>query len=417
MKSIRITSTPQKLNGTVVLPSSKSISNRALVIRALTEIPFAIQNLSDADDTTLLESLFESKEKEIYVRNAGTVARFLLAYFASRPCDVILSGSERMNERPIGELVEALKVLAADIEYLNQDHHLPVHIHGKSLNGGSISISSETSSQFISALLLIAPSLSEGLTLKLQGEVVSEPYIGLTLKTMSHFGIKYRKQQNQISIPPQKYIPKSFFVESDWSSASYFYSIAALLPGTEFQFAHLFDDSWQGDSILKDIMQEFGIKTSFDDKNCIIKSSGVKIKHFNYDFINHPDLIPTFVCLCCALQIPFTISGTRTLKHKESDRGEVLKTELAKLGYSIEFEDNIMLYNGEKNTSKKGTIILNTHLDHRMAMSFAILAAKNPDICIENPEVVDKSYPGFWKELKNIGIEIVIDEMTEQIIK
>ena len=410
MKSIKITSTPRVLNGIVILPSSKSISNRTLVIRALTETSFLIQNLSEADDTILLESLFESKEKEIYVRNAGTVARFLLAYYASRPSDVILSGSERMNERPVGELVEAFKTLGANIEYLNQIDHLPVHIQGQTLNGGSISISAETSSQFISALLLVAPTLSEGLTLNLQGEAVSEPYIELTLKTISYFGIKYHKQENQISIPPQKYISKSFFVESDWSSASYFFALSALFPGTELQFDNLYYDSWQGDNILKEIMKLFGVETSFVENKCIIKSTEVGVKHFTYNFINHPDLIPTFVCLCCALQIPFTISGTRTLKHKESDRSEVLKTELAKLGYYIDCKQNVMAYNGTLSPLINEKIFLNTHLDHRMAMSFAILASKNPDICIENPGVVDKSFPGFWKELEKLGFELTTKE-------
>ena len=409
MKSIRIATTLQKLNGIVILPSSKSISNRVLVIRALTENPFVIQNLSDADDTILLESLFESSEKEIYVRNAGTVARFLLAYYASRKSDVILSGSERMNERPIGELVEALKTLGGDIEYLNHENHLPVHIYGQILAGGPVSISAETSSQFISALLLIAPILSEGLTINMKGGIVSEPYIELTLKIMSHFGIKYVKEKNQISVPPQKYLSKSIFVESDWSSASYFFAFAALFPGTELQFDNLYNDSWQGDSILKDIMKDFGIETSFVGTKCTIKSKQDKIEYFRYDFINYPDLIPTFVCLCCALQLPFTISGTRTLKHKESDRAEVLKTELGKLGYTIECKENTMVYDGSLTVLGNGEVMLNTHLDHRMAMSFAILAAKNPDICIENTGVVEKSFPGFWKELTQIGFEIAIE--------
>ena len=403
MNNLSIIKSPLKLTGAIHLPASKSISNRTLVIRALSETPFLIQNLSEADDTVLLDSLFQSKGKEIYVRNAGTVARFILAYYASRSSEVILSGSERMNERPIRELVEALKTLGADIEYLNHKNHLPVHIHGQSLNGGSIPISAATSSQFISALLLIAPTLTEGLSLNMQGEMVSEPYIELTLRMMSYFGIKYLKHENLISIPPQKYIPKSFFVESDWSSASYYFALAALYPGSEIEFDHLLVESWQGDSILKNIMKDFGVETLFDDNKCIIKSKKVDLKYFSYDFINYPDLIPTFVCLCCALEVPFTISGIRTLKHKESNRAEVLKSELAKLGYSIECKENTMVYNGEVILPGNGEIILNTHLDHRIAMSFALLASKNPDICIENPEVVDKSFPGFWDELAHMG--------------
>jgi 3-phosphoshikimate 1-carboxyvinyltransferase len=400
MDKIKIEYSPEKLSGNILLPASKSISNRALIIRALCDSPFYIQHLSGADDTELLHSLFQSTDKELFVKNAGTVARFLLAYYACRNCDMILKGSDRMNERPIGELVSALKELGADIEYLEKENHLPVHIHGKIMEGGEVSIPADISSQFISALLMIGPVLKKGITINLEGEIVSEPYIDLTLQMMSNFGIHYIKKANQITVAPQKYQPKTFLVESDWSSASYFYALAALFPGSELKFDTLWENSWQGDSILKFIMEFFGVESIFEEQHCTIKSSKTKIQHFSYDFINHPDLVPTFVCLCCALEVPFTISGTKTLKYKESNRAEVLKIELSKLGYLIDLEENEMRYNGTRTDFSSGEIILDTHDDHRMAMSFAILATKNKNIIIKNPGCVEKSFPGFWDELK-----------------
>jgi len=406
MQYLRIINSPKILNGKVQLPASKSISNRALIIRALCDTPFIIQNLSDADDTKLLNSLFQSAEKELYVKNAGTAARFLLAYYASKKgSDIILTGSDRMKERPVDELVDALKQLGARIEYMDNDGFLPVHILGKNLAGGKIEISAETSSQFISALLFIAPTLLEGLTIELTGKVVSRPYIQLTLEMLAYFGIKVEWVANVISIPPQTYFPRAFFVESDWSSASYFLALAVLYPGSELEFDNLFENSWQGDSVLNDIMKQFGIQIDIEEKRCFIKSTPSQLAHFQYDFIDYPDLIPTFVCLCCARQIPFHISGSRTLKHKESDRAEVLKAELAKLGYILQLDENTITFDGTQQNFESKVIHLNTYHDHRMAMSFAILACQNSNIHIEDPEVVEKSFPGFWDEVKSIGLE------------
>jgi 3-phosphoshikimate 1-carboxyvinyltransferase len=403
---LRITNAPKVISSKVQLPSSKSISNRALIIQALCKQPFIIQNLSDADDTALMQSLFQSREKELYVKNAGTVARFLLAFLATQPgCDIILKGSDRMNERPINELVNALKNIGAEVEYREREGFLPVHIRGKALKGGHVTVSASTSSQFISALLLIGPMLKEGLTLELEGEIVSKPYINLTLQLMAYFGIKYQQQSNVISIPSQEYTPRIFFVESDWSSASYFYALVALYPGSTIEFDNLFSDSWQGDSLIKELMAQFGHETSFIENKCIVNSFSSQINHFQFDFIDYPDLIPTFVCLCCAKQIPFQISGTKTLKYKESDRAEVLKTELEKLGYSLHLSENAISFDGIQNQTDTKEIKLNTHHDHRMAMSFSILASQNGNILIENPEVTEKSFPGFWSEINRLGFE------------
>jgi len=413
MNYLRFSQIPDIIKGWVNLPASKSISNRALIIRALCERPFIIQNLSDADDTVLLNSLFQSGEKELYVKNAGTVARFLLAYYAAQNgTDIILTGSDRMKGRPFKPLVDALFEIGADIEYLEEEGNLPVHIKGRTLNGGHVKILADTSSQFISAMLLIGPTLKEGLNLELTGEIVSLPYIHLTLKMMAHFGIKYRMVSKIITIPHQQYIPTTFFVESDWSSASYFFAIAALFPGSEMVFANFFEDSWQGDSMIKSIFGAFGLDVIFNDKGVLVKSNPIKINPFEYNFIDYPDLIPTFVCLCCAMNIPFSISGSRTLKHKESDRAEVLKNELNKLGYSLKLEENTIHFDGTQNTIENDKVYLNTCSDHRMAMSFAILATQNQNILIGNPEVVEKSFPGFWKEMENVGFknEIILKE-------
>jgi 3-phosphoshikimate 1-carboxyvinyltransferase len=412
MKNTRFKDVPVKISGKVMLPASKSISNRVLIIRALCAMPFMIRNLSDADDTMLLQSLFQSGEKELYVKNAGTVARFLLAYYASRESDVILKGSERMNDRPVGDLVAALKTMGAQIEYLEKEDHLPVHIYGKTLKGGHIEIPADVSSQFISALLLIAPTLAEGLTIVLKGQIVSKPYIDLTLKLMAGFGIYYQFNENRISVPPQAYRPETFFVESDWSSASYFFAIAALFPGSELEFDHLFEKSWQGDSIITELIQKFGCAVTYAEKACRIVSNKTPDAHFKFDFINYPDLVPTFVCLCCAMQISFDITGTKTLQFKESNRAEVLRTELQKAGYILKVAENRMTYDGSKSDIPEGDIIFDPWNDHRMAMSFAILAAKNRNIVIQNPEVVEKSFPGFWDELSKSGLGINTENLN-----
>lgn len=411
MKAIQISQIPAKINTGITIPASKSISNRVLVIRALCDAPFTIQNISKADDTVLMDSLFKSTQNELFVKNAGTVARFLLPYFASRPSDVILKGDDRMNERPIGDLVKALDELGADIEYLDKQGHLPVHIHGRRITGGQVSISADQSSQFISALLLIAPTLKEGLTIQVSDDPVSEPYINMTLETMHYFGIQFEKQAHRIAVPFQKYNPRPFFVESDWSSASYFLALAALFPGSKLVIPDLFETSVQGDQVILQLIREFGVVVSFQENECRIESSASYPSHFSFDFLNYPDLVPTLVCLCCALQVPFSISGTRTLKHKESNRADVLQSELKKLGYFIDVEENTMTFEGNKSDIKSAKITLHTHADHRMAMAFALLASKNPDICIENPDVVDKSFPDFWEQLFQLGFSLNLSDI------
>ena len=406
MKWLRIIKFPEKLNGFVRLPASKSISNRSLIIQALCAENFTIHNLSLADDTMLLKAILETDEQELYIKNAGTAMRFLTAYFSQKPGDIYLSGSARMHERPISPLVDALRKLGAQIEYTERENYPPLHITGTKLLGAEIHLSASQSSQFVSALLLIAPSLSSPLKLVLEGEIVSAPYLDLTLKMLSYFGIKYLREENSIYIEPQKYLSKPFRVENDWSSASYWYALTAVLQDSKIDFHNLFEESYQGDSVLQKFMQRFGIETHFGSTVCTISnhSNSEKQAIFEADFIDYPDLIPTFVTLCCAKKIPFNITGTKTLKYKESDRAEVLKTELAKLGFEIELTENSLScrsYN--QSIFPQNDIWLKTYDDHRMAMSWSILAAQYSNIWIENPDCVEKSYPDFWSVMQEKG--------------
>lgn len=406
MKWLRIVKAPEKLSGFVRLPASKSISNRALIIQALCTEKFPIHNLCLADDTLLLKAILESAEQELYIKNAGTAMRFLTAYFAQKSGDFYLSGSQRMHERPISPLVDALQKLGAEIEYTERENYPPLHITGTKLSGGEIHLLASQSSQFASALLLIAPTLSSPLKLVLEGEIVSAPYLDITLKMLSYFGIKYLREGNSISIDPQKYLSKTFQVENDWSSASYWYALAAVLQDSKIDFHNLFKDSYQGDSVLLKFMRHFGIETEFGSTVCTISnlSNSVNQSIFEADFIDYPDLIPTFVTLCCAKQIPFNITGTKTLKYKESNRAEVLKTELAKLGFEIEMTENSLSCNSyNQSIFPQDDIWMKTYDDHRMAMSWSILAAQYPNIWIENPDCVEKSYPDFWSVMKEKG--------------
>ena len=401
MQYVRITLAPDKLNGEVRLPASKSISNRALIIQALCEQEFPLINVSTADDTQLLRRALASDEKVMYIKNAGTAMRFLTAYFAATEGDVVLRGSERMHERPIKPLVDALVSLGADIEYLEKPGYPPLLILGKELSGGSVKVDPSTSSQFITALLLIAPVLKGGLTIEVTGEIVSGPYLEMTLNMMNYFGVEYSRERNTIHVPQQKYKPKTLFIESDWSSASYIFGLAALFPGSELSFNNLYNESWQGDLKLSGWMAQFGIHITFEQKNCTIRSDGSYSDYFKAGMLDNPDLIPAFVTLCCVANVPFEISGIETLQYKESDRAEVLVNELGKL-YNIRRDGNTLSGKGISGSAAQSVKLL-SYDDHRMAMSWALAASKFGNVSIENPGAVEKSFPQFWKELERLG--------------
>ena len=349
------------------------------------------------------------------MRNAGTAMRFLTAYFAGREGEVFIQGDERMHQRPIKELVEALTHLGADIEYRGEIGFPPLRIRGKKLKGGRITIPANVSSQFISAMLMLAPTLSAGLIIEMKGNIVSEPYIQLTLSMLSYFGITYEKDDRLIAIPPQRYWVHDLFVESDWSAASYFWALASLFPGSELHFSHLLEDSWQGDSRLKELMQPFGIGYHFNKYGCSIYSSSIKHRSFQHDFKGQPDLIPTFVTLACTVGIPFNINGTEVLKWKESDRSAVLVTELQKLGYRIHPTEDGVEWNLEKDTTTdfSDEISLGSYNDHRMAMSWTLAAARNSKVWIEDPACTEKSFPGFWHEIQHLGFKTEVLDKQE----
>ncbi len=398
----------KNLKGTIKLTASKSESNRALIIRALSGSNFNINNLAKADDTKTLEKLLNSPEHILDVGPAGTTMRFLTAYFAAlENSDKIITGSHRMLERPIGILAEALINLGAEINYLENKGYPPLHIKGKKLSGWEITIDGSVSSQYITALVLISPQLLNGLKLHLQGKVASKPYIMMTLKMLEYFGIKSEWSGNTISIPPQPYIGREYTIEGDWSSASYFYCIAAFA-GREVDLTikGLKNESLQGDSAIAWIMADFGIRTEYGDNEIHLAKDGNITKEFHYDFSNCPDIAQTVAVTCAGLEVNAALSGLESLKIKETDRVQALINEIKKSGTNIqEINHNTLeIFHGNP---VKEPIKIQTYKDHRMAMAFAPLAMLRESIIIDEPEVVSKSYPDFWDDLASLGFEIV----------
>ncbi len=338
MQKIQITHPSRKLQGEITLPGSKSIANRSLIIRALCGEDFEIENLSSAKDTQNLIELLASKEEILDAGPAGTTFRFMTAYLSLQEGTRILTGSERMKQRPIGVLVEALKGLGADIEYLENEGYPPLKIHSpKSLGQVSeISMAADISSQYISALLMIAPTLPKGLQINFQGEPVSLPYIRMTLRMMEYFGIKYQEGKTSIRVFPGRYKARPFKVEADWSAASYYFSLAALANEADVQVNGLFEESHQGDSVMAEIGKSFGLQTAFNTKGIRITKQKTEIdSHFSWDFTECPDIAQTVAVICGGLGISAEFSGLKTLRIKETDRISALRIELAKVGVQV----------------------------------------------------------------------------------
>lgn len=398
--------TPDAIDSSIQLPASKSISNRALILNALSMSSFNIENLSDCDDTNVMVEAFRSGSSLIDVKAAGTSMRFLTAFLSITPGEWIITGTERMKERPIHILVDALSSLGARIEYLGKIGFPPLKIKGTALDGGEIYLSGDVSSQFISALLMIAPTMSKGLTIHLEGEIISIPYIKLTLGMMAQFGVKTHWEDRTIRIHPEDYKPTHYIVESDWSAASYWYEIAALMDDAHLELKGLFKNSMQGDSKVAELFLDLGIATEFGDNSVILKKTDRKTKKLFHNFVNEPDLAQTFVVTCCMMGIPFMFTGLQSLKIKETDRIEALKAEMKKLGYVIyDSEDSILEWNGER-CEPDANPVIKTYEDHRMAMAFAPAAIKTDYINIAEPKVVTKSYPIYWKDLKSVGFDV-----------
>lgn len=402
------------VSGKIELPGSKSISNRVLIIKALSGINFSILNLSDSDDTNHLKDALENYNHSsiIDVGHAGTDMRFLTAFLSLKNGDYQLTGSERLQQRPIKDLVDVLRILGADITYKKNDGFPPLQIKGKQLQGGSVEISGKVSSQFISALLLVAPYFTDGLEITIISELVSKPYVSMTIEIMREFGATVEWHENKIKVSPvpYSYSKANYIVESDWSAASYYYSIVALSKvGTQLTIQNLFKKSLQADSACADIYENFGVTTTFLDNEIIILKSGDANKSkLKLDFIQCPDITQTVVCTCVGLQIPFQFIGLQTLKVKETDRILALRNEIKKLGIEIIVSDKTIDFEVTSPIVSDKIISIATYNDHRMAMSFAPLSLLIETIIIEDAKVVSKSYPLFWEHLKQIGINQIL---------
>ena len=397
------------IKATVNLPSSKSISNRALIINALSYRPYPLLNLSDSDDTKVLEAALNSNNNKFDIGHAGTAMRFLTAYLAKIVGEWEVTGSERMQQRPISILVDALKSLGAQIEYTKNEGFPPLKIFGSHLTGKTIELDGSVSSQYISALLLIAPTIENGLTIKLKGEITSRSYIELTLKLMAKFGIEYHWEGNEITVHEQNYFARDFTVESDWSGASYWYEILSLCDSGEILLKNLQLESLQGDANIAGWFTQFGvISTQKTDGVMLTKNENISSEKLVHDFIENPDVAQTLACLCVACKIPFHFSGLKTLKIKETDRITALQNELAKFGAEIsEPKEGELAWDGKINSAIKSEIpLIETYHDHRMALAFAPMSLAGFPVKINDPMVITKSYPGFWEDLKTAGFTI-----------
>lgn len=407
----RLSYSPQQEIRAIELPGSKSVTNRALIINALSQRPARIEGIAHCDDTiAIADALKRCDCAHIDIGAAGTAMRFLTAYFAATPgVSLTLTGTQRMLCRPIKPLVDSLMQLDANIAYLGEDGFPPLSIEGKRLRGGSISIRGDISSQFISALMMIGPVLQGGLVIHLFGEVVSRSYIDMTCEIMRHYGIDVKSDENLIVIPEQSYsAPDVFMVEADWSSASYFYELVALTDVQNIKLTGLFpsEQSMQGDSALAQLFKYFGVQTSFYDDCALISSekrNEMSDELLSLNLSTTPDIVPTMVVTACLKERHFHFWGIHNLRVKESDRIAALEAEMRRLGYILHSDFDSISWKGERCAFETSPII-NTYSDHRMAMAFAPAATIYPGLCIADVGVVNKSFPQFWKEMRKSGI-------------
>ncbi|MBR5350428.1 MAG: 3-phosphoshikimate 1-carboxyvinyltransferase [Prevotella sp.] len=410
---------PSSINTTISLPASKSICNRALVINALAKGTRMPDNLSDCDDTQVIVKALNEMPPTIDIKAAGTAMRFMTAYLAVTAGEHTITGTERMLHRPIQVLVNALRYLGADVSYLGEEGFPPLHIRGKQLEGGKVELPGNVSSQYISALLMIGPVLKNGIELTLTDTVISRPYIDLTIHLMHDFGAKVTwTDVRTIKAEPGGYTLRPFLIENDWSAASYWYEMMALCKdySSEVRLTGLCDGSRQGDSGMRYLFSMLGVKTIFSEMQSgvpttvTLKKLRVNLPRLDFDFINQPDMVQTFV-VCCALKnIPFHFTGVGSLKIKETNRIEALKTEMRKLGYVIrDVDGKELLWDGER--CEPSLAPIDTYDDHRMAMAFSPAAFLFPGLRINNPHVVSKSYPHFWQHLEQAGFVI---QQTEE---
>lgn len=393
----------------IALSGSKSESNRALVIRHLCGENFHIDNLSNADDTSVLENCLAtiSNETIFDIGHAGTAMRFLTALFSVTEGERILKGSERMHQRPIKLLVDALRSIGANISYLEKDGYPPLKIQGKALQGGEISIRGDVSSQYLSALVMIAPYLEKGLTLNITSEFTSKPYLQMTLNMMRYFGAEVEEQEQTIRVKKGNYLAKDYVVESDWSSASYWYEALAFAKNSTLELIGLkHENSMQPDAIVKELYTLFGVHTAAIKSGVQLSKCAVELpQKATIDFSDFPDIAQTLACSFIGFQTQGMFTGLHTLRIKETDRIEALKNELHKLGATIVIAENSMELVSFAPSSSVANIT--TYNDHRMAMAFAAMVFSLGKIIIHHPDVVSKSYPNFWNDLKLLGVDVV----------
>ena len=400
---------PRRIEGEIDLPASKSISNRVLLLNALCATPGRLSNLAQCDDTdAVLSALAQPDASEVNIGAAGTAMRFLTAYFATREGrEVVIDGTERMRQRPIGVLVDALRQLGADIEYVEAEGYPPLKITGTRLHGGALMVSGSVSSQYITAILLIAPVIG-GITLTIEGEIMSRPYIDMTLALMARYGVKAEWRENVIHVPAGEYTALDFTVEADWSAASYWWAMQAIVPQSRISLKGLEPQSLQGDSRIAELMSQMGVTGNWCGRYLDLRSNGgVGCCCSTFaDLSGTPDIAQTLVVMLCLMGRPFRITGLRTLRIKETDRLEALRTELRKLGYVVKVEGDDAISWHFETTAAEASPHICTYHDHRMAMAFAPAAIRFPGLIIDDAQVVSKSYPLFWEHLRQAEFKI-----------
>ena len=399
LKKLHIT--PNTIHLKISLPASKSISNRALILNALAYSPYDIQNLSDCDDTRVTIKALDSNDRSFDIGAAGTAMRFLTAFLAKTVGEWVITGSERMKQRPIKLLVDALNSLGARIEYIEKEGYPPLRILGSALTGGEIRLNGGVSSQYISALMMIAPYMQNGLKIILEGNVISVPYIRMTMQMMKEYGVDVLFENNIIDVKPQVYSPIQYKVESDWSAASYWFEVLSIAGKGKIMLEGLYQNSYQGDSKVAELFEQLGVKAEYKPEGVLLTPSGNYVSKFEYDFVDQPDLAQTFAVTCCMKGITFHFKGVQSLKIKETNRIAALINELAKLGFVLfEPAEGELAWSGERHKQEED-IRIATYEDHRMAMAFAPAALVTP-VSIEEPQVVSKSYPSFWNDIEKL---------------
>lgn len=405
MKQYKITYSKANNSGVEAgLPASKSIANRALVIAALCGAENRLNNLSDCDDTQAVIRALSSSDEVKNIGAAGTAMRFLTAYYAISSKSVLMTGTERMKNRPISILVDALRSIGADIEYMEKDGFPPLKINGKKLKGGELHVQGNVSSQYLSAILMIAPYTQEGIKLVIEGDLVSRPYLQMTLSLMQEFGVSHTWEGNVIEIKPAEYKQIEFIVENDWSAASYWYSVIALSDNQSVKLKYLQPESLQGDSKLVELYKPLGVETEFVEDGVVLSKNNAALLPSVYDISlkEQPDLAQTLVVSCLLMNVPFKFTGLENLKIKETDRIQALINECRKLGFVVkELASGVLSWDGEK-CAITDEIVIETYEDHRMAMAFAPAVIKFGTLVVSEPDVVSKSYPSFWQEFQKV---------------